>query len=175
MTLLRLNGLLVLLLQGRSCEVDLNMCRSSPCHNGGTCTNSPNSFQCTCITGFTGPTCNESDECASSPCLRGECKVSSCMCKTAGTRFANHQATQFFQLLSLVTQLYPFPLPLNVRLVFPLQTKDGDAGSVRCSCLSLCPQDKPKDFACKCPEGYEGKTCELIMDAKTGKQGMACI
>lgn len=39
--------------------MDLNMCRSSPCLNGGTCDNLPNAFVCNCTAGFTGPTCND--------------------------------------------------------------------------------------------------------------------
>ncbi len=44
--------------QGRSCEIDMNMCRSDPCLNGGTCSNSPNTFECTCAPGFNGSTCD---------------------------------------------------------------------------------------------------------------------
>ena len=47
--------MLILYTQGRSCEIDLNMCRSGPCLNGATCSNSPNTFECTCAPGFTGP------------------------------------------------------------------------------------------------------------------------
>jgi hypothetical protein len=44
-------------MQGRNCETDMNMCRSSPCLNNGTCSNSPNLFECTCARRFTGSTC----------------------------------------------------------------------------------------------------------------------
>ena len=43
--------------QGRNCEIDLNRCRSDPCLNGGTCSNSPNKFECTCAPGFNGSIC----------------------------------------------------------------------------------------------------------------------
>lgn len=32
----------------------VNNCTSSPCQNGGTCTNGINKFICTCPSGFTG-------------------------------------------------------------------------------------------------------------------------
>ena len=71
------HSMLILFIQGRNCEIDLNMCRSDPCFNGATCSNSPNTFECTCVPGFTGPICNNTDECASSPCVRGDCTVGS--------------------------------------------------------------------------------------------------
>jgi len=54
---------------------DKNECYpSSPCENGGTCTNQPGDYDCNCIdTGYTGKNCNiDIDECdPSSPCLNG--------------------------------------------------------------------------------------------------------
>ena len=46
-------------IQGKSCEIDMNMCRSDPCLNGGTCRNMPNTFECTCAPGFNGSLCDE--------------------------------------------------------------------------------------------------------------------
>ena len=37
----------------------MNMCRSDPCLNGGTCRNMPNTFECTCAPGFNGSLCDE--------------------------------------------------------------------------------------------------------------------
>ena len=51
------NYVVLFMIQGRNCENDLNMCRSKPCLNGGTCTNSPNAFKCTCVPGFNGSIC----------------------------------------------------------------------------------------------------------------------
>ena len=44
-------------LQGRECDVYLASCSSSPCLNQATCTNLPNSFNCTCAPGYVGATC----------------------------------------------------------------------------------------------------------------------
>ncbi|XP_051953356.1 fibulin-7 isoform X1 [Xyrauchen texanus] len=36
---------------------DINECLSSPCANGGTCTDEVNAFSCVCLRGWAGPTC----------------------------------------------------------------------------------------------------------------------
>ena len=67
--------------QGNDCEIDLNLCRSSPCMNGGTCTNSPNTYSCACLPSFTDLDCSvELDACVSSPCVNGTCVVSPTCC-----------------------------------------------------------------------------------------------
>ena len=47
----------------------------TPCEQGGTCVNTPGSFQCNCSNGFTGPRCEINiNECQSSPCQNeGSC------------------------------------------------------------------------------------------------------
>ena len=41
---------------------DINECASNPCQNLGTCTDGINMFTCNCIQGFTGVTCQTSEE-----------------------------------------------------------------------------------------------------------------
>ena len=37
--------------------LETNECDSTPCENGGSCSDKINSFQCTCQDGYTGNTC----------------------------------------------------------------------------------------------------------------------
>ena len=42
---------------GFQCQLEINECESSPCLNGGTCTDHIGSFSCACGRGYTGQTC----------------------------------------------------------------------------------------------------------------------
>lgn len=58
---------------GKNCE-KANLCSSSPCENGGTCSAMANGsrFKCACPIGFMGPTCAEDvHECMNNPCKHG--------------------------------------------------------------------------------------------------------
>ncbi|KAL9984806.1 hypothetical protein ACROYT_G007141 [Oculina patagonica] len=52
-------------------STEFDECSSSPCLNGGTCTDGVNNFTCSCPSPFFGHRCQEFDECSSSPCLNG--------------------------------------------------------------------------------------------------------
>nr|XP_021206314.1 delta and Notch-like epidermal growth factor-related receptor isoform X1 [Bombyx mori]XP_037867212.1 delta and Notch-like epidermal growth factor-related receptor isoform X1 [Bombyx mori] len=54
---------------GEQCELEYNECESSPCGNGGTCTDRVGGFECTCGRGYTGNTCQlKVDLCSPNPC-----------------------------------------------------------------------------------------------------------
>uniref|UniRef100_H2T135 Delta/notch-like EGF repeat containing n=1 Tax=Takifugu rubripes TaxID=31033 RepID=H2T135_TAKRU len=48
---------LMTVIQWKKCEIDINECKSNPCHHGGTCVDQSNGFSCHCPTGWVGPTC----------------------------------------------------------------------------------------------------------------------
>ena len=47
--------------------LDWNYCASGPCLNGGTCTNVPTSFSCSCPNGYSGSFCKEESK-LNKPC-----------------------------------------------------------------------------------------------------------
>ncbi|XP_073249640.1 uncharacterized protein [Porites lutea] len=42
---------------GRNCEKNIDVCKSNPCLNNGTCTDRANGFNCSCPAGFAGKRC----------------------------------------------------------------------------------------------------------------------
>ncbi|KAH3692451.1 hypothetical protein DPMN_194292 [Dreissena polymorpha] len=42
---------------GQTCETDINECGSSPCQNGGSCTDRLNGYVCRCTEAYTGSNC----------------------------------------------------------------------------------------------------------------------
>ncbi|KAI5640559.1 EGF-like domain-containing protein [Phthorimaea operculella] len=54
---------------GDLCQIEYNECESSPCANGGTCTDRVGGFTCACGRGYTGNTCQlKVDLCSPNPC-----------------------------------------------------------------------------------------------------------
>ncbi|CAK8674344.1 unnamed protein product [Clavelina lepadiformis] len=45
------------------CEVDIDLCSSSPCQNGGTCRDTETSFVCDCVEPYSGDTCENVIRC----------------------------------------------------------------------------------------------------------------
>ena len=43
---------------GDRCEIDMDLCENSPCHNGGTCEDHGNKFTCRCPPGYSGHDCS---------------------------------------------------------------------------------------------------------------------
>uniref|UniRef100_A0A2K5L1M1 Protocadherin Fat 4 n=1 Tax=Cercocebus atys TaxID=9531 RepID=A0A2K5L1M1_CERAT len=76
---------------GSWCEIDIDECLPSPCHNGGTCHNLVGGFSCSCPDGFTGRACERDiNECLQSPCKNGAVCQNfpgsfNCVCKTGYT------------------------------------------------------------------------------------------
>ena len=69
---------------GTNCESDVDECSSSPCLNGGICTDYLNDYKCTGPIGFTGRRCEVNiNDCENNPCKYGRCidHVSSFKCE----------------------------------------------------------------------------------------------
>ena len=58
--------------EGELCTVDIDECATTPCKNGGNCTDGANTTSCDCVAGYSGATCETNiDECELAPCKNG--------------------------------------------------------------------------------------------------------
>jgi len=53
------------------CETDIDECLAKPCQNGGSCYNSPGSYNCTCTIDYIGTTCEIPNPCLDDYCQNG--------------------------------------------------------------------------------------------------------
>jgi len=123
---------------GTGCTTVVDACASSPCMNGGACSDGAASYTCTCPSGFTGVDCETTvDYCASSPCVNGGTCSSG-----AGS--------------------YTCTCPMGFTGVDCETTVDYCASSP-CVNGGTCSNDAG-GYTCSCPTGYTGADCETAVD-----------
>ncbi|XP_022079402.1 adhesion G protein-coupled receptor L3-like [Acanthaster planci] len=120
--------------EGTQCEIDTNECASSPCMNGGTCTDQVNGYSCYCP-GYSGSQCQtDIDECASSPCREhGTCED---------------------QIDAYACHCQPGYVGVHC------ETDIDECASGPCQQGSTC-FDMEDGYQCVCPPGYDGVHCEI--------------
>lgn len=71
--------------------LDFDNCLSGPCQNGGSCTDALGSYTCSCLTGYTGVSCETNiDDCLDYACDNGATCVDvvagyNCVCRDGFT------------------------------------------------------------------------------------------
>ncbi|XP_050423737.1 protein crumbs isoform X2 [Adelges cooleyi] len=137
---------------------EVTICNSSPCQNGGSCNLiGNNQYNCSCLPGYTGQTCQiDIDECLSKPCLNGG------ICNDLINGFRCDCTDNF---MGTYCQL---PFDTCAKIPGPCLNN----GSCIHKTSSL------KDYTCMCPLGFEGKNCELNINdclMVTCPPGKTCI
>ncbi|XP_077865931.1 uncharacterized protein LOC100375718 [Saccoglossus kowalevskii] len=155
--------------------IDIDECAPTPCLNGATCINLNDGFQCDCVDGYEGATCEqEVNECASHPCLFGECiddfNSYSCQC---------HDGYAGTQCQTDIDECTPNPCSNNATCNdqvngFHCTCQPGYTGQTCLSDVNECESspcqnnadcvDHVNHYTCTCQAGYEGVNCEINTD-----------
>ena len=113
-------------------------CASRPCFNGGTCTDKPWDYACTCKPGYTGKNCEiDIDECYSDPCRNN----AECLDEINGYRCICN----------------PGYAGVNC------ETDLDECASKPCLNGGSCT-DKPNGYKCRCVTGFTGQNCQINID-----------
>uniref|UniRef100_A0A8R1XQU3 Uncharacterized protein n=1 Tax=Onchocerca volvulus TaxID=6282 RepID=A0A8R1XQU3_ONCVO len=124
---------------GQFCNKEMDLCKLSPCLNGGNCTVAKGRYNCNCPAHFVGSRCQafKSSKCVPSPCENGA------KCTVVEDTFKCDCLPGFDGMLC---DLQEDPCHSN-------PCKNG------ATCLS-----KDGDFKCICVSGYEGRICDEMKD-----------
>ncbi|KAG8240118.1 hypothetical protein J437_LFUL019751, partial [Ladona fulva] len=114
---------------------DINDCKLNPCHNGGTCVDKVNSFQCICKEGWEGNICNiNKNECEPNPCRNNGTCIDGIADFVCSCRDGWKGKT--------------------------CNLKDSHCDRSTCRNGGTC-QDLGDTYVCRCTEDWEGTTCHI--------------
>ncbi|OWF54931.1 Fibropellin-1 [Mizuhopecten yessoensis] len=166
--------------QGQSDCSLVDVCASSPCKRGGTCTNIPGGHICNCPLGYGGSLCqHDFDECGSQPCVNnGTCedRFNNYTCQCLAGFSGDDCSTDKNECLSNPCHLAGTRVCNNTYGGFICECMDGYSG-FNCSvhedmdpCFSspclhggIC-RGRNTSFECECRNGWMGPCCEMLVD-----------
>ncbi|XP_032446657.1 delta-like protein C isoform X1 [Xiphophorus hellerii] len=157
---------------GVDCEIETNECDSTPCRNGGSCTDLLDGYSCACPQGFYGRDCEISAmRCADGPCFNGGTCLEavgggySCRCPDGFT--GSNCEKRLDQCSSGPCANGARCLDLGSRVVCQCrsgftgtlcETNIDDCAGNPCRNAGTC-LDGINDFSCSCTLGFSGKDC----------------
>ena len=146
---------------GDKCQASVNECSSSPCKNGGKCSDLQGSYSCECTPGFVGSSCaTDKDECGSLPCWNG------------GTCFESSKPSR----VKVTVDAFVCNCVLGWGQATCEHNID-DCSTKPCKNNGEC-KDFVNKYSCKCIDGFGGALCEGDNDecaSKPCNNGGKCL
>ena len=117
--------------------LDIDDCATSPCQNGGSCTDQVNGYTCSCVDGYDGTNCETGNDATVSQIFFIEIK------RYIGVSWLKSNIKEITYLTTFILKLLDID----------------ECASAPCQNSGSCT-DIVNGYTCNCVDGYDGSNCE---------------